>query len=87
MSLEFRLPELGENIKQGDVVKVLVKAGDTVKKDQPHIEVETDKASVEVPSTSAGSVASVLVNVALVSSSFLCVFFASSADLSHSVLL
>lgn len=63
MSLEFRLPELGENIKQGDVVKVFVKAGDFVKKDQPLIEVETDKAAVEVPSNAAGRVVSVLVKV------------------------
>ncbi|TBR20674.1 biotin/lipoyl-binding protein [bacterium] len=61
MSVEFRLPELGENIKQGDVVRVMVKAGDTVKKDQPLLEVETDKASVEVPSTTAGVVGQLLV--------------------------
>ncbi|TPW19720.1 MAG: pyruvate dehydrogenase E2 component (dihydrolipoamide acetyltransferase), partial [Elusimicrobia bacterium] len=61
MSVEFRLPELGENIKQGDVVRVMVKAGDTVKKDQPLLEVETDKASVEVPSTTAGVVGKLLV--------------------------
>ena len=63
MSIEFRLPELGENIKQGDVVKVLVKAGDSVRKDQPLIEVETDKASVEVPSTAAGRVSDLRVKV------------------------
>ncbi|MBI5596927.1 MAG: 2-oxo acid dehydrogenase subunit E2 [Elusimicrobia bacterium] len=63
MSIEFRLPELGENIKQGDVVKVLVKAGDSVRKDQPLLEVETDKASVEVPSTTAGRVADLRVKV------------------------
>ena len=61
MSVEFRLPELGENIKQGDVVRVMVKPGDAVKKDQPLIEVETDKASVEVPSTTAGVVGTLLV--------------------------
>lgn len=63
MSIEFRLPELGENIKQGDVVKVLVKPGDSVRKDQGLIEVETDKASVEVPATAAGRVAELRVKV------------------------
>ncbi len=63
MSVEFRLPELGENIKQGDVTKVLVKAGDVVKLDQPVIEIETDKAAVEVPVNAAGRVASLLVKV------------------------
>lgn len=46
---QFKLPELGENIEDGDVVRVLVSKGDKVKKDQSVIELETDKAVVEVP--------------------------------------
>jgi pyruvate dehydrogenase E2 component (dihydrolipoamide acetyltransferase) len=53
---EFTLPELGENIAAGDVVRLLVAAGDTVTRDQPLLELETDKATIEVPSTVAGTV-------------------------------
>jgi pyruvate dehydrogenase E2 component (dihydrolipoamide acetyltransferase) len=53
---EFKVPELGENVASGDVAKVLVSVGDTVKKEQPVIELETDKATIEVPSSVAGVV-------------------------------
>jgi pyruvate dehydrogenase E2 component (dihydrolipoamide acetyltransferase) len=56
MATEMTLPSLGENIKAGDVLRVLVKAGDTVEHDQPVIELETDKATVEVPSSVSGTV-------------------------------
>jgi pyruvate dehydrogenase E2 component (dihydrolipoamide acetyltransferase) len=56
MPTEFKIPELGESITAGDVVKVLVKAGDTVEKDQPVLELETDKATIEVPSSVSGTV-------------------------------
>ncbi|MGH9432807.1 MAG: 2-oxo acid dehydrogenase subunit E2 [Terriglobia bacterium] len=56
MPAEFRIPELGENIKSGDLVKILVKVGDTIEVDQPVIELETDKATVEVPSPVSGVV-------------------------------
>jgi len=59
MSIEFKLPELGENVEKGDVVRVLVAAGDTVKVDQPVLELETDKATIEVPSSVAGKVTTV----------------------------
>lgn len=59
MAEEFRLPDLGEGIDQGDVVRVLVSQGDAIAVDQPVIELETDKALVEVPSSVAGTVASV----------------------------
>ena len=58
---EFRLPELGENIAAGDVLRVLVSPGDTIKRDQPVLELETDKATIEVPSSVDGRVASVKV--------------------------
>jgi pyruvate dehydrogenase E2 component (dihydrolipoamide acetyltransferase) len=53
---EFVLPNLGDGVAQGDVLKVLVKIGETVKVDQSVLELETDKATVEVPSTLAGVV-------------------------------
>src|SRR5690348_14980659 len=53
---DFTLPELGENIAAGDVLRVLVNAGDTLAKDQPVLELETDKATIEVPSTVAGQI-------------------------------
>jgi pyruvate dehydrogenase E2 component (dihydrolipoamide acetyltransferase) len=59
MPTDFTLPELGENISGGDVVRVLVAAGDTVKKDQPVLELETDKATIEVPSSVSGTVTAV----------------------------
>ena len=56
MATDFTLPELGENIAAGDVLRVLVKPGDTIAKDQPVLELETDKATIEVPSSVAGKV-------------------------------
>jgi pyruvate dehydrogenase E2 component (dihydrolipoamide acetyltransferase) len=56
MPTEFKIPELGENVTAGDVVRILVKAGDTIEKDQPVLELETDKATIEVPSSVAGTV-------------------------------
>jgi pyruvate dehydrogenase E2 component (dihydrolipoamide acetyltransferase) len=53
---DFTLPELGEQIEAGDVLRVLVKAGDTLVKEQPVLELETDKATIEVPSSFAGTV-------------------------------
>ncbi len=62
MAKEFRLPELGENIEKAQILKVLVKPGDTVKKDDTLFELETDKATVEVPSEFDGVIESVNVN-------------------------
>ncbi len=53
---DFTLPELGEQIEAGDVLRVLVKAGDTLVKEQPVLELETDKATIEVPSSVVGTV-------------------------------
>ena len=61
MATAFKLPELGEGIKSADVVSVLVKPGDVIKKDQGVIEIESEKASAEVPSPFAGKVAEVRV--------------------------
>ncbi|RMD50183.1 MAG: dihydrolipoyllysine-residue acetyltransferase [Ignavibacteria bacterium] len=62
MAKEFKLPELGENIEKAQILKVLVKPGDTVKKDQTLFELETDKATVEVPSEFDGTIETVNVN-------------------------
>ena len=61
MATAFKLPELGEGIKSADVVSVLVKAGDVIKKDQGVIEIESEKASAEVPSSVVGKVVEVRV--------------------------
>src|SRR4029450_7839516 len=61
MPTELKLPELGENITAGDVMRVLVKPGDTIAKDQAILELETDKATIEVPSSVAGVVKDVQV--------------------------
>src|ERR1700694_2762534 len=59
--VNFNLPELGENVTTGDVLRVLVKPGDTLAKDQTVLELETDKATIEVPSSVAGQVKDVKV--------------------------
>jgi pyruvate dehydrogenase E2 component (dihydrolipoamide acetyltransferase) len=53
---EFKVPELGENISQGDVTRIMVKVGDTIAREQAVLELETDKATIEVPSSVAGVV-------------------------------
>jgi pyruvate dehydrogenase E2 component (dihydrolipoamide acetyltransferase) len=60
MLVDFKLPDLGENIDSGDVVRVMVKVGDEIKTEQSLLELETGKAVVEVPSTTAGRVAAIL---------------------------
>jgi pyruvate dehydrogenase E2 component (dihydrolipoamide acetyltransferase) len=62
MTRDFRLPDLGEGISEGEVLKVLVAEGDTVAEDQPLFEIETDKAAIEVPSPYAGRVARIHVH-------------------------
>ncbi len=56
MSIEVKLPELGDGIESGDVLDVLVSEGDVVSEDQPLCEIETDKATVPIPSSHAGKV-------------------------------
>ena len=53
---EFKLPELGENIDQGDLVRLMISPGATISQGQAVMELETDKAVVEVPSTVSGVV-------------------------------
>jgi pyruvate/2-oxoglutarate dehydrogenase complex dihydrolipoamide acyltransferase (E2) component len=56
--VEFRLPDVGEGLEEGEIVSWLVAPGDTVTRDQPLVEVQTDKALVELPSPVAGRVVS-----------------------------
>jgi pyruvate dehydrogenase E2 component (dihydrolipoamide acetyltransferase) len=59
--IEFKLPALGENIEQGDLVRLMVKPGANVSEGQSVMELETDKAVVEVPSSVSGTIKEVLV--------------------------
>lgn len=63
MAIELKLPDVGDNIEKGNVVTVLIKPGDSVAEGQPVIELETDKAVVEVPASAGGTVESVAVKV------------------------
>lgn len=56
MAFDLKLPELGEGVTEGELIKWLVKPGDTVKADQSVAEIMTDKATVEVPTTKAGTI-------------------------------
>lgn len=56
MATEFKFPDVGEGIQEGTVVKWLVKVGDTVKEDQKIVQIETDKAVVDLPSPTAGKI-------------------------------
>jgi pyruvate dehydrogenase E2 component (dihydrolipoamide acetyltransferase) len=63
VATDFILPELGEQIAGGDVLRVMVAVGDTLAHDQPVLELETDKATIEVPSSVSGLVTQVRVKV------------------------
>src|SRR3990172_12602265 len=56
MPKEFRFPDVGEGITEGELIRWLVKEGDTVQEDQPLVEVETDKAIVTLPSPYSGTI-------------------------------
>jgi pyruvate dehydrogenase E2 component (dihydrolipoamide acetyltransferase) len=56
MIYEFRLPDIGEGVVEGEVVRWLVKEGDPLREDQPMVEIMTDKATVEIPAPRAGRV-------------------------------
>jgi pyruvate dehydrogenase E2 component (dihydrolipoamide acetyltransferase) len=56
MAFEFKLPDIGEGVVEGEIVKWLIKPGDAVTEDQPMVEVMTDKATVVIPSPRAGKV-------------------------------
>ncbi|GJM15231.1 MAG: hypothetical protein DHS20C13_05580 [Thermodesulfobacteriota bacterium] len=54
MTIEYKLPDLGEDIETGDVIGVFVSVGDKVAEDQALLEIETDKAAIEIPAPSGG---------------------------------
>src|SRR5690606_452362 len=56
MAFEFKLPDVGEGIHEAEIVRWLVAEGDQVTEDQPLVEIQTDKAVVEIPSPVAGPV-------------------------------
>ena len=63
MSVEIRVPTLGESVTEATIAKWLKKAGDAVDADEPLVELETDKVSLEVPAPSAGVLSEILVEV------------------------
>ncbi len=62
MAYEFKLPDLGEGLTEGEVARWLVSEGEEVAEDQPLVEIQTDKTTVEIPSPAAGVVAQILVD-------------------------
>ena len=63
MTIEVTLPELGDDIDIADILDVLVSEGDVIEEDQNIVEIETDKATAEVPSTHAGKVVKLHVSI------------------------
>jgi pyruvate dehydrogenase E2 component (dihydrolipoyllysine-residue acetyltransferase) len=61
MGYEFKLPDLGEGLTEGEVARWLVQEGQEIAEDDPLVEVQTDKATVEIPSPASGRVARILV--------------------------
>ena len=59
MPYEFKLPDLGEGLTEGEVARWLVAEGDEIAEDQPLVEIQTDKTTVEIPSPAAGTVTSI----------------------------
>ncbi|MBA3348203.1 MAG: 2-oxo acid dehydrogenase subunit E2 [Actinobacteria bacterium] len=61
MGYEFKLPDLGEGLTEGEVARWLVSEGQEIVEDDPLVEIQTDKTTVEIPSPAAGTVTSILV--------------------------
>lgn len=61
MAYEFRMPDVGEGVVEGEVVRWRVKQGDAIQADQPMVDVMTDKATIEIPSPKSGRVARIAV--------------------------
>jgi pyruvate/2-oxoglutarate dehydrogenase complex dihydrolipoamide acyltransferase (E2) component len=62
MAYEFKLPDLGEGVREGEIARWLVEVGQEVAEDDPLVEIQTDKTTVEIPSPAAGTVARILVD-------------------------
>ena len=61
MAYEFKLPDLGEGLTEGEIARWLVSEGQDVAEDDPLVEIQTDKTTVEIPSPAAGKVTRILV--------------------------
>ncbi len=61
MAYEFKLPDLGEGLTEGEVARWLVAVGDVIAEDTPLVEIQTDKTTVEIPSPAAGLVTDIRV--------------------------
>src|SRR3569833_784338 len=61
MAYEFKLPDLGEGLTEGEIARWLVAEGDEIAEDAPLVEIATDKTTVEIPSPAAGLVSKILV--------------------------
>ena len=61
MAYEFKLPDLGEGLTEGEIARWLVKEGQELAEDDPLVEIQTDKTTVEIPSPAAGTVTRILV--------------------------
>ncbi|HYY75961.1 MAG TPA: dihydrolipoamide acetyltransferase family protein [Gaiellaceae bacterium] len=61
MAYEFKLPDLGEGVAEGEIARWLVEVGQAIEEDAPLVEIQTDKTTVEIPSPAAGTVARILV--------------------------
>ncbi|MDP8911645.1 MAG: 2-oxo acid dehydrogenase subunit E2, partial [Actinomycetota bacterium] len=62
MAYEFKLPDLGEGLTEGEIARWLVSEGEEVAEDDPLVEIQTDKTTVEIPSPAAGTVSRILVD-------------------------
>src|SRR6266498_1009194 len=62
MAYEFKLPDLGEGLTEGEIARWLVSEGQEVAEDDPLVEIQTDKTTVEIPSPAAGKVTRILVD-------------------------
>src|SRR2546428_13641442 len=60
MPYEFRLPDIGEGVAEGEILKWMVKEGDRIAEDQPLVEVMTDKVNIQIPSPKAGTISKLL---------------------------
>src|SRR5437868_7825938 len=61
MAYEFKLPDLGEGLTEGEIARWLVREGQEIGEDEPLVEIATDKTTVEIPSPAAGVVSQILV--------------------------
>jgi pyruvate dehydrogenase E2 component (dihydrolipoamide acetyltransferase) len=62
MAYEFKLPDLGEGVREGEIARWLVEVGQEIAEDDPLVEIQTDKTTVEIPSPAAGKVVQILVD-------------------------